>query len=465
MTTRVFDFQHHILTYREPATRNSKQTEQRTTRIDLAFVLALLVVPLAGATEPPGGWLGAGIAALAVLWLAAILGRRLRWDWLTLLAAIAGFALPRGNLPSIGPAFFVATVLCGTLWLTNLPRSRRRNSDRPQTGTRERAAQLMVGLSGERHVGQLLARELPEEYVVINGLALPRGSGDIDHLVVGPTGVFLLETKTMAGHIVCEADGTWRRTRVSRAGAQYEAYIGDPVAQVQRNIFAVRQALERRHPELMRTTGLWIQGLVVFAHPRAVLDAGRSRVPAVLLEDAVSRIRASAPRRALMTNDIDVITAALLKEARETRGLVFRNSAQALVEFVLALPLVLALVFGSVAISRFVQADTAVIAVAHEAARAGALSNTPSSAIESMRERAALVAPGVGLDPNLVQLEWDVSNFSRDPGEVLAAVTYPLDFGDLPFVGWAMPKSVRAEHVEWVDPFRSGVSSPAGATD
>jgi hypothetical protein len=50
-----------------------------------------------------------------------------------------------------------------------------------------------LGRSGELFVGFYLARELPDEYVVVNGLKLRHGAGDIDHLIVGPTGVFLIE--------------------------------------------------------------------------------------------------------------------------------------------------------------------------------------------------------------------------------------------------------------------------------
>jgi hypothetical protein len=49
-----------------------------------------------------------------------------------------------------------------------------------------------------------------------------------------PIGIVVDETKTMAGRIECEADGTWRRIRFGRAGASYSAYIGNPATQVQR---------------------------------------------------------------------------------------------------------------------------------------------------------------------------------------------------------------------------------------
>jgi hypothetical protein len=322
---------------------------------------------------------------------------------------------------------------------------------------------VSLGVSGERQVGQVLASELPQSYALFNGLTLPRGAGDIDHLVVGPTGVFVLETKTMAGHIVCEADGTWHRKRVGRSGTPYDAFIGDPAAQVQRNIFAVRQALRRRLPAFFGHTSLWIEGLVVFPHPATELETSGSRVPAVGLEEAARRICQHIPRRELQPQEVDAVVAALLDERRADRTWPARQSAQALVELAIALPLVLALVFGTLVVSRLVQARTAAIAVAHEAARAAALANTPSEAIDRMRQRVALVAPGLGLDPDRLELEWDLSHFDSDPSEVVARVQYPVELGDLPLVGGGPTLVVRAEHVEWLDPFRSGLSPQSQA--
>src|SRR5436853_536222 len=69
------------------------------------------------------------------------------------------------------------------------------------------------------------------------------------------------------------------------------------------------------------------------------------------------------------------------------------QSAQALVELALMLPLVLGIVFGTIALSRLIQAQTAVVAVAHEAARAGSLGASPAEAVARMRQRVELVAP------------------------------------------------------------------------
>jgi hypothetical protein len=463
VTTRIFDFQ-------RPAGIRAESLRDRSRpqiRVSLAgaALTALVVAPIAGIGEGPTGLLVAVATGLLMLHLAAILGTRLPWGWLTVLLALLGLALPRGPWPFIGPALFVATAVALAVWFAARDLKRRkRKADRPEPGTRERAAQVMLGFSGERHVGRVLATELPQEYAVFNGLSLARGAGDIDHLVVGPTGVFVLETKTMAGHIVCGPDGVWRRTRTGRAGTTYPAYIGDPAAQIQRNIFALRHALRRRLPDLFIRTPLWIEGLVVFPHSGTQLDASGSKVPAVVLEDVTQRIRTYRPRRFLAPGEVDHIVAALLEEGHGVDAVPpMRQTAQALVELALVLPLVLGVLLGTVAVSRIVQARTAVIAVAHEAARAAALGNSPSDAMVRMRDRTNLVASGVGLETRNVILGWDVSHFSANPAEVVATIDYPVDLSDLPLIGGLPAVMVHAQHTEWVDPFRSGIPVPGGA--
>ena len=425
------------------------------------LLTAVVLVPLAGASEPPQGFAIATLSAASVLLLLRVLGTRLPWGWLGLLIGSAALLVPRGQ---VWPGLLVGGTLCLLVWLINRRPGRHAHA-RPLPGSRERDAQLVMGFSGERHVSQVLARGLSSDFVLVNGLKLPRGAGDVDHLVVGPTGVFLLETKTMAGRIECAPDGTWRRTKVGRAGTQYEAYIGDPAAQVQRNIFAVRNCLRQQIPSLFDGTPLWIEGLVVFAHPRTELTADHSRVPAVRLDEAVARICLHSPRRTLQPAEVEAVVNALLVEANERRLLLSHRvqSAQALVEAALTLPIVLSLVFGTLALSRIVQAQTAVVAVAHEAARAGALASTPDEAVTRMRRRVDLVAPGFGLDPRVVTLDWDVSTFGRDRGSLTATVRYVVDLSDLPLAGWVPAPAVRAEHVEWLDPFRSGLSPLDGS--
>ena len=464
MTTRVFDFARRPVEV-EAASARAETGDQPAAAPGVSLrgpaLAAIVIVPLAGAVEAPNGWLAAGLAAVAVLCGAAVYGPKIKWGWLAILTGGIGLLMPRGPWGIVGPPLFTATLMSVLLWITYQRDHHAREHRRP--AVRRRAARLMTGLSGERHVERVLARELPDDFALINGLTLPRGAGDIDHLVVGPTGVFLLETKTMAGQVVCAPDGTWQRTRTGRLGTPYPAYIGDPASQVQRNIFAVRQALRHHLPDPMRNPPPWIEGLLVFAHPETVLQTDQSRVPAVMVGDATLRICTHSPRRRLQPQEVDAIVAALLVEAQPRQRLPVRQPAQALVEVAVLLPVVLLLVFGTIGVSRYVQTHAAVVAVAHEAARAAALASGSSDAIDRMRQRTQLVAPGFGLDTRLLVLRWDVTRFANQQGQVEATIEYPLDFGDLPLVGALFPTVVRAEHSEWVDPFRSGIGSLPGA--
>jgi Nuclease-related domain/TadE-like protein len=433
--------------------RSSRERPPRRGLV-LAACCALVLVPIAGATEQPVGWLSAGGAAMCVLLVFRLGGRTGAVGWLLLLVGLVSLAAPRGIVPGLGPAAFVTLALLAVLWLANRGVGRR-----SPNGWREREAQQVAGRSGEIRVAGILAGELPDEYVLINGLALPRGAGDIDHLVIGPNGVFLLETKTMAGRIVCQPDGTWQRTRVGRGGTTYVAYIGDPAAQVQRNIYAVRECLRRRLPHLYAAQPLWLEGILVFPHPRTELATEHSRIPAVRLADLARSIRGHQPRRMLQPSDVGHIAEVLLGESH-ARPLA--RSAQALVEMALALPVVLTLVFGTVALSRVVQAHSAIVAIAHEVARAGALGASSADALARMQLRAHQVTPGLGLDATLLDIVPDVSAYGRNDGHVAATVRYLVNLGDVPLVGWAPPPELRVRHVEWIDPFRGGIDDATG---
>ena len=51
------------------------------------------------------------------------------------------------------------------------------------------------GWAGEQQVSKLLSRSLSDEYLLLNDIHLRNSGGDIDHIVLGPNGVFVLETK------------------------------------------------------------------------------------------------------------------------------------------------------------------------------------------------------------------------------------------------------------------------------
>ncbi|MFC8916059.1 nuclease-related domain-containing protein [Streptomyces sp. NPDC057116] len=62
-----------------------------------------------------------------------------------------------------------------------------------------------TGLEGERKVGRELERLIPQGWRVLHGIEKGNG-GDIDHLLIGPGGVFTINTKTHRGASVWVGD-------------------------------------------------------------------------------------------------------------------------------------------------------------------------------------------------------------------------------------------------------------------
>jgi hypothetical protein len=63
------------------------------------------------------------------------------------------------------------------------------------------------GARGERRTARLLERLGRDGYVVFHDLAMPGSPANIDHLVVGPSGVFVVDSKQWTGQVHQSADG------------------------------------------------------------------------------------------------------------------------------------------------------------------------------------------------------------------------------------------------------------------
>jgi Nuclease-related domain len=63
------------------------------------------------------------------------------------------------------------------------------------------------GAAGERRTARLLDRLTGDGYVVFHDLAVPNSPANVDHLVIGPTGVFVIDSKQWSGSVHQGADG------------------------------------------------------------------------------------------------------------------------------------------------------------------------------------------------------------------------------------------------------------------
>ena len=133
-----------------------------------------------------------------------------------------------------------------------------------------RLRNVRKGRLGERLVVDLL-RGLPDDYWLVNDVTLGLAHGNIDHVLIGPCGVVVIETKRFAGSVRCSGDD-WsvngdRRTSISQ--------------QADSGACAVRYFLSERHPDLAPTALRWVESFVVFTHPLCRLEVNHPRATIV----------------------------------------------------------------------------------------------------------------------------------------------------------------------------------------
>lgn len=93
------------------------------------------------------------------------------------------------------------------------------------------------GIKGEYIVAECL-NQLPKGYFVFNDVKFPGSYGNLDHVVVGPTGIYVIETKNYNGYFLVK-DSEWfykNGNRVKRAK-------GQPGKQVMANAMSLKKFL------------------------------------------------------------------------------------------------------------------------------------------------------------------------------------------------------------------------------
>jgi hypothetical protein len=144
------------------------------------------------------------------------------------------------------------------------------------------------GWQGEKQVAKLLTNNISDDYYLINDLYLHGGGGDIDHLVLAPNGVFVLETKNWSGNISCIGD-EWYRERGHVAGSS-------PSNQVKRNVIKIKKIIDSSAN--LRALGIWVEGVVVITNNHATLHLKNATVTILKLSQLPNYLvaRGDAPR-------------------------------------------------------------------------------------------------------------------------------------------------------------------------
>jgi hypothetical protein len=144
------------------------------------------------------------------------------------------------------------------------------------------------GIEGERRVIQALDT-LDERFLVLNNYRI--GRGDVDHIVVGPTGIFAIETKNLMGTVYFNSDGQFVYEKTGRKGTNYSGRSQDPVRQVIRRARSLRGLLVQKAKKSKKRVYIpYIHALVVFAENTSVVGRENAGVPVLRVEEVANYI-------------------------------------------------------------------------------------------------------------------------------------------------------------------------------
>jgi hypothetical protein len=150
------------------------------------------------------------------------------------------------------------------------------------------------GRAGEELVKGLLPR-LSDEYVLVNDVVLPGTAGNIDHVLVGPCGVVVIETKHYSGIVSCRGD------RWFRNGAP----IRSPSRQAKGEAAALRAYLDRQR---LVAPIPYVHSIVVFTDPVVRLKVRDAALPVVRFSELLGVITELGKRRSLSPDLVDRVS-------------------------------------------------------------------------------------------------------------------------------------------------------------
>ena len=159
------------------------------------------------------------------------------------------------------------------------------------------------GWEGEKSVAKLLSKTLSDDYYLINDVYLHDGGGDIDHIVLGPNGVFVLETKNWSGKITCNGD-QWQRPGKRN-------FKGSPSRQVKRNAAKIRNIIDSSQ---LKPLGIRVEGIVVFTNNHSSLNINNPTVPILKLQQLPSHITAQKTYNSYTSQQLEQIGKEILKQ-------------------------------------------------------------------------------------------------------------------------------------------------------
>lgn len=145
----------------------------------------------------------------------------------------------------------------------------------------KKARVLSSGLEGENKANSIFEK-LSDDYYVLSDLNVKVGNktSQIDNIVVGSNGIFVIETKNLNGLIEGnEDDKEIVQHKVGIKGGNYSKKFYNPIKQVSTHVYRVSEVLKRYN------LNKWVQGAVYFTNKNCIVDINSTRMPVFSAEE------------------------------------------------------------------------------------------------------------------------------------------------------------------------------------
>jgi len=113
---------------------------------------------------------------------------------------------------------------------------------------------MRKGAAGEKSVAHTLSK-LPDEFRVLNDVQTP--TGNLDHVVIGPTGVFVIETKNCRGMIGADGKGELTLNGKPATKAHVKRFVGRMMATKER-VQVLAPSVDPFFQAVMVFTSAWV---------------------------------------------------------------------------------------------------------------------------------------------------------------------------------------------------------------
>lgn len=163
------------------------------------------------------------------------------------------------------------------------------------------------GMEGEKRVRQFLESKLDDSYYLVDDIEYVNDRGrkeNIDHIVLGPNGIFAIETKDYRGRITCKGS-YW---------AVPFPFGRSPSRQAKGNAYWAKRAIDASGA--LQNLSVWVDPIVVFSNPDVELETVEPEVEVIKLEGLADSITSYDNGYSFSPDQLKAIMDGILKKAR-----------------------------------------------------------------------------------------------------------------------------------------------------